>query len=114
LVNILRSFITDEHFWPDDKSLQDILRTMINTGEIPPKDLLKLWSQKEFDQHMPNNDMKEFIIKVLVHLDILVEPKRYSQKQQTNVQSYLVPCIVKRTLPVTDVYYLPMIVAVQL
>ena len=105
LVNILRSFITDEHFWPDDKSLQDILRTMINTGEIPPKDLLKLWSQKEFDQHMPNNDMKEFIIKVLVHLDILVEPKRYSQKQQTNVQSYLVPCIVKRTLPVTDVYY---------
>jgi hypothetical protein len=46
---------------------------MINTGEIAKKDLLKLWSQKEFDQHMPNNDLKEFIIQVLVHLDILVE-----------------------------------------
>jgi hypothetical protein len=44
------------------ESLQDILRAMINTGEIAKKDLLKLWSQKEFDQHMPNNDLKEFII----------------------------------------------------
>jgi hypothetical protein len=78
---------------------------MINTGEIAKKDLLKLWSQKEVDQHMPNNDLKEFIIQVLVHLDILVEPKRYSQEQKSNVQSYLVPCIVKRKLPVTDVYY---------
>jgi hypothetical protein len=34
MVNILRSFITDEHFWPDDESLRDILRAMINTGEI--------------------------------------------------------------------------------
>jgi H2-forming N5,N10-methylenetetrahydromethanopterin dehydrogenase-like enzyme len=41
LVNILRSFITDEHFWPNDKSLRDILHTMINTGEIAKKDLLK-------------------------------------------------------------------------
>jgi hypothetical protein len=61
---------------------------MINTGEIPQKYLLEVWSQKEFDQHMPNNDMKEFMIQVLVHLDILVEPKRYSQEQQSIVQSY--------------------------
>jgi hypothetical protein len=85
LVNILRSFITDEHFWPDDKSLRDFKRTMINAREIPQKDLLKIWSQTEFDQHMPNNDMKEFIIQVLVHLDILVEPKHYSQEQESKV-----------------------------
>jgi hypothetical protein len=80
LVNISRSFITDELFWPQGKSLRDILRAMINTGEIPQKDLLKLWSQKEFDQHMPNNELKEFIIQVLVHLDILVEPKHHNQE----------------------------------
>jgi hypothetical protein len=28
---------------------------------------------------MPNDDFKEFIIQVLVHLDILVEPRHYSQ-----------------------------------
>jgi hypothetical protein len=78
---------------------------MINTGEIAKKDLLKLWSQKEVDQHMPSNDLKEFIIQVLVHLDILVELKRYSQVQKYVAQSYLVPCIVKRKLPVTDLYY---------
>jgi hypothetical protein len=50
---------------------------MINTREIPQKDLLKIWSQTEFDQHMRNNDLKEFIIQVLVHLDILVEPKHF-------------------------------------
>jgi hypothetical protein len=71
---------------------------MINTGEIAKKDLLKLWSQEEFHQHMPNNEFKEFIIQVLVHLDIPVEPNRYSQEQKSIVQSYLVPCIVKRKL----------------
>ena len=105
LVNILRSFITDEHFWPDDESLRDILHTMINTGEIAKEDLLKLWSEKEVHQHMPNNEFKEFIMQVLVHLDILVEPKCYSQEQKYIAQSYLVPCIVKRKLPVTDLYY---------
>jgi hypothetical protein len=30
MVNILRSFITYEHFWPDDESLRDILRAMIS------------------------------------------------------------------------------------
>jgi hypothetical protein len=105
LVNILRSFITDVLFWPQDKSLRDILHTMINTGEIAKEDLLRLWSQEEFHQHMPNNEFKEFIIQVLVHLDILVEPKRYSQEQKFIAQSYLVPCIVKRKLPVTDLYY---------
>jgi hypothetical protein len=105
LVNILRSFITDEHFWPHDQSLRDILLTMINTGEITKQDLLKLWSQEEFHHHMPNNEFKEFMIQVLVHLDILVEPKHYSQNQKSIVQSYLVPCIVKCKLQVPDVDY---------
>jgi hypothetical protein len=58
---------------------------MINRREIPQKDLLKSWSQTESDQHMRNNDLKEFIIQVLVHLDILVEPKHYSQEQESKV-----------------------------
>ena len=44
----------------------------------------------------------ELIIQVMVHLDILVEVKHYSKEQEYKVQSYLVPCIVKRILPVTD------------
>jgi hypothetical protein len=47
---------------------------------------------------MPNGDFKEFIIQVLVHLDILVEPKHYRQEKESKAQSYLVPCIVKSRL----------------
>jgi hypothetical protein len=104
LVNILNSFITDELFWPKDKELRGILCTLSNTGKIAKQDLLKLWSQEKFHQHMPNDDFKEFIIQVLVHLDILVEPRHYRQEKESKVQSYLVPCIVKRRLPVTDFY----------
>ena len=95
LVHILRSFITDEYFWPKDKELKDILKTLMKTGQILKTNLFKLWLQEKFHKHMPNNYFKEFIIQVLVHLDILVEPKQYRPEQE----SYIVPCMVKCTLP---------------
>jgi hypothetical protein len=98
LVNILRSFITAECFWPKDEELKGILETLRETGEITKKNLLKLWSQEKFHQHMPNGDFKEFIIQILVHLDILGEPKHYEPEE-----SYLVPCMVIHGPPTTDV-----------
>ena len=95
LVHILRSFITDEHFWRKDKKLKYIFEPLMNTGQIPKAYLFKLWSQEKFHKHMPNDYFKEFIIQVLVHLDILVEPKQYRPEQE----SYIVPCMVKCTLP---------------
>jgi hypothetical protein len=94
LVHILRSFITAKDFWPEEMS--DILETLTKTGEITKNNLLKLWSQEDFEKHMPNDDRKKFIIQVLVHLDILVEPRNYKE------ESYLVPCMVTRQ-PKTDV-----------
>jgi hypothetical protein len=75
--------------WPKDEELKGILETLRETGEITNKNLLKLWSQEKFHQHMPNGDFKEFIIQILVHLDILGEPKHYEPEE-----SYLVPCMV--------------------
>jgi hypothetical protein len=98
LVDILRSFITDECFWPEDKHLKCILKTLRKTGEITKEDLLKLWSQEKFHQYMPNHDFKEFIIQVLVHLDILGEPRHYKPEEP-----YLVPCMVIHGPPTTDV-----------
>jgi hypothetical protein len=87
LVNILRSFITAECFWPEDKKLKGILETLTKTEKITKQNLLTLWSQEKFHQHMPNDDFKEFIIQVLVHLDILREQRHYKP------ESYLVPCM---------------------
>ncbi|XP_071178329.1 uncharacterized protein [Mytilus edulis] len=101
LVNILRSFITDEMFWPNDETLRSILRGMTETGKIHKTDLIKLWQQKQFVHHIPSDDYKEFIIQVLVHLDILVMPKRYSGQDETHVDYFLVPCTVKHKMPMS-------------
>jgi hypothetical protein len=103
LVHILRSFITAKPFWPKGEKLNKILSNLTDTGIITKQNLLELWSQKIFHQHMPNEYLKEFIIQVLVHLDILVEPKHYRQEQESNPQSYLVPCIVKHNPPKLDI-----------
>ncbi|XP_071177448.1 uncharacterized protein [Mytilus edulis] len=101
LVNILRSFITDEMFWPEDDTLRNIHRRMTDTGKIYKTDLLKLWKQKKFHSHIPDDDFKDFIIHVLVHLDVLVQPKRYSNKSDAHVDYFLVPCTVKRKMPMS-------------
>ena len=94
LVHILRSFITAKEFWPNE--MKDVFDTLTKTGKITQQNLLKLWSQEDFDRHMPNVYCKEFIIQVLVHLDILVEPRHYEKK------SYFVPCMVKRKPKTAD------------
>ncbi|XP_052075440.1 uncharacterized protein LOC127712877 [Mytilus californianus] len=101
LVNILRSFITDDIFWPEDDILRNILSRMTDTGKIYRRDLLKLWEQKTFNDHFPDDDFKTFVIQVLVHLDVLVIPKRYSVKSKTQVDYFLVPCTVKHRMPIS-------------
>ena len=92
LVNVLRSFITDEIFWPKKRKLRQIFCKLSQCGEISRKDLLKLWRQKPFDRLLPGDDVKEYIIYLFIHLDILVEPKR---KDCSTVNSFLVPSMVK-------------------
>ncbi|VDI03767.1 Hypothetical predicted protein [Mytilus galloprovincialis] len=100
LVNILRSFITDEQFWPTDKTLNNSLQKMTDTGKITKKDLLNLWKQEKFQNDIPNeDDYKEFIIQVLVHLDVLVLPKRcLAWKNDVHVDYFFVPCMVKNKM----------------
>ncbi|CAG2208638.1 unnamed protein product [Mytilus edulis] len=74
---------------------------MTETGKIHKTDLIKLWQQKQFVHHIPGDDYKEFIIQVLVHLDVLVLPKRYSGQDETHVDYFLVPCTVKHKMPMS-------------
>ncbi|XP_063438422.1 uncharacterized protein LOC134719342 [Mytilus trossulus] len=96
LVNILRSFVTDEKFWPADTNLRYILETMTKTGRIYKRDLLKIWKQPKFNQYMQEDGIKEFVLKLLVHLDILIVPKAF---KQSSTDVYLVPCMIKATRP---------------
>ncbi|CAG2189434.1 unnamed protein product [Mytilus edulis] len=95
LVNILRSFVTDEKFFPANPSLKAILQNMTDTGKIYKQDLLQLWQQDHFHQYMQDDSIKDFVIQLLIYLDILIIPK--ASKQISHV--YLVPCMIKAPRP---------------
>lgn len=101
LVNILRSFITDELFWPDNAELKEILQNLIHTGKIYKSNLWKIWEQADFNHYVPTDEIKAFVTTLLIHLDILIQPKVYSAA--SNDEMFLVPCIVK-TCPPTDFF----------
>ncbi|CAG2215249.1 unnamed protein product [Mytilus edulis] len=65
---------------------------------IKRQDLYKLWEQKNFKQILPTEDLRKFLIEVLIHLDILVEPKQYSGSDGST-DFFLVPCMIKEEAP---------------
>ncbi|CAC5397212.1 unnamed protein product [Mytilus coruscus] len=98
LVNILRSFVTDERFFPADQCLTSILQAMTMTGKIYKKDLLKIWQQEPVHRYMPDDTIKEFVVQLLIHLDILIIPK--GAKQNSSYPDvYIVPCTIKAIRP---------------
>ncbi|XP_071136777.1 uncharacterized protein [Mytilus edulis] len=98
LVNILRSFVTDEKFFPTKPNLRLILQTLSDTGRIYKTDLLKLWQQEHFHQYMPDQITREFVVQLLVHLDILIIPKA-GKETSLSTDVYLVPCMIKAIRP---------------
>ncbi|XP_076073079.1 uncharacterized protein LOC143044801 [Mytilus galloprovincialis] len=98
LVNILRSFVTDEKFFPVDQCLASILHTMTMTGKIYKKDLFMVWQQETVHQYMPDDTIKEFVIQLLIHLDVLIVPKGAKQNS-SNPDLFIVPCTIKATRP---------------
>lgn len=98
MVNILRAFITDKMFWPKQGSIRNILKTLSSSGVLKKFELFTLWSQQAFKDILTDIGSKEYMIRVLLHLDILVEPKRFTG-MDTAMDSFLVPCIVKEKIP---------------
>lgn len=98
MVNVLRSFVTDELFWPCDERMQRTFERLKVSGLIDKEDLYAIWSMEPFNRILPTDDYKDFIIKLLIHLDILVEPRTF-RGDKSRIDTYLVPCMVKKTAP---------------
>ncbi|XP_063437226.1 uncharacterized protein LOC134718554 [Mytilus trossulus] len=98
MVNILRAFITDIMFWPEKGPVRDILENLSSTGVLRKTDLFTLWAQPAFQDILTDVRTKEYIVQVLLHLDILVEPKRYTE-MNAPADVFLVPCMVKERIP---------------
>ncbi|XP_071143583.1 uncharacterized protein [Mytilus edulis] len=98
MVNILRAFITDRIFWPENGPIRDILENLSYTGVLTKTDLFTLWLQPAFKDILMNDRIQDYVVQVLLHLDILVEPKHYAGKDFA-ADLYLVPCIVTSKFP---------------
>ncbi|XP_052086079.1 uncharacterized protein LOC127723467 [Mytilus californianus] len=95
LVNILRSFITDEMFWLEAHKC--ILKRLKRSGKLRKSDLLKIWSDEKYEKDLPSIEFKDFVIQLLVHLDIIIKPVRDNQSDLDF--SFYVPCMVTATDP---------------
>ncbi|VDI13621.1 Hypothetical predicted protein, partial [Mytilus galloprovincialis] len=96
LVEVLRSIVTEKQFWPKGKKLQSIFQTMQKTGALSRGDIDVLWNQQTFE-HIPS--YKDFIIEVLVHLDILVAERKNTEDLSTSlheVSTFIVPSVITR------------------
>ena len=95
LVNILRSFITDEMFYPEDGDINKILKKICENGKISREQLHKVWAQEWVP--ITSTDVGDFIINLLVHLDILIVPRQYKVDDNLSCQKsneFLVPCVI--------------------
>lgn len=99
LVNALRSFVTDEMFFPAyDTEYYNILKNLQEDGMLKKNDLMKLWNQDEFQAIFKNQEFKDFLVKILLHLDVLVEPKLVNQEVNVPPEYYIIPCMIQTRL----------------
>ncbi|VDI76438.1 Hypothetical predicted protein [Mytilus galloprovincialis] len=85
LVDVLRSIVTDEQFWPDH--LKEILKALKESGKLLKKDLYEIWKQDCFREIWAHNT---YIVDMLVHLDIICRQK----DDEDGSDFFLVPCMI--------------------
>ncbi|CAC5412535.1 unnamed protein product [Mytilus coruscus] len=85
LVDVLRSIVTEEQFWP--QHLLQIFKALKDSGKLLKKDLYEIWEQECFQTILEH---KEYMVEMLVHLDIICR-----QKDDTNgIDNFLIPCMI--------------------
>ncbi|XP_052096542.1 uncharacterized protein LOC127731746 [Mytilus californianus] len=85
LVDVLRSIVTDEQFWP--AHLKEMLKALKESGKLLKQDLYEIWKQDCFREVWAHND---YIVDMLVHLDIICRQK----DDEAGSDFFLVPCMI--------------------
>ncbi|XP_052098003.1 uncharacterized protein LOC127732858 [Mytilus californianus] len=96
LVEVLRSIVTEKQFWPQGERFSLILRNLQESGMIERNDIYFLWRQKKFKHIL---QYKEFILRMLVHLDIMIAPRSSFEDASCSLQGvsrFLVPCMITK------------------
>ncbi|CAG2185479.1 unnamed protein product [Mytilus edulis] len=70
LIDVLRSIVTEEQFWPHN--LLQIFKALKESGKLLKKELYEIWKQECFQMILEH---KEYMVEMLVHLDIICRQK---------------------------------------
>ncbi|CAC5399856.1 unnamed protein product [Mytilus coruscus] len=92
LIEVLRSIVTEKQFLPKGEMYSKILKNLQETGMIERNDIYYLWQQDNFKHIL---SYKEYMIQILVHLDVLIAPKTSFENLNCSIQDishFLVPC----------------------
>jgi hypothetical protein len=106
LIEVLRSIVTQKLFWPKREALRKIFERLSTTGIINRSDLLGVWEQTDFMHICP---YKEYMINILVRLDIMIQPKSNlfdnegNPPPSTDDEYFLVPCMITER-PLTETF----------
>ncbi|XP_052075526.1 uncharacterized protein LOC127712984 [Mytilus californianus] len=74
LIDAFKSIITDKSFCKGEKLKEDLWNLMSQKGVISKFAIEELWRKRKYRMF---EKRKDYLLAVMTHLDILVEPKRY-------------------------------------
>ncbi|XP_076088718.1 uncharacterized protein LOC143059108 [Mytilus galloprovincialis] len=74
LIDAFKSIVTDRRFCEGDKDREELWDVMGKQGVVSKKVIQKIWKKKKYKKFYKD---KDYLLDVMTHLDILVEPKRY-------------------------------------
>ncbi|VDI00256.1 Hypothetical predicted protein [Mytilus galloprovincialis] len=79
LIDAFKSIVTDITFCEGDKRRGELWDVMSKTGVISKKVIREVWKKKKYLKFYRD---KEYLLDVMTHLDILVDPKRYDNDRK--------------------------------
>ncbi|XP_076088359.1 uncharacterized protein LOC143058799 [Mytilus galloprovincialis] len=74
LIDAFKSIVTDRRFCKGDRNREEIWDAMGMKGVVLKQAIHEVWKRKKYAKF---NKEKYYLLAVMTHLDILVEPKRY-------------------------------------
>ncbi|CAG2235214.1 unnamed protein product [Mytilus edulis] len=93
LIDAFKSIVTDRMFCEGDNDREELWDVMRKEGVVPKKVIQKIWKKKKYCEFNKN---QEYLLHVMTHLDILVEPKRYdSNNSRIPADFYYVASMVR-------------------
>ncbi|XP_063417563.1 uncharacterized protein LOC134700124 [Mytilus trossulus] len=74
LIDAFKSIVTDRRFCQGDKEREELWDVMGKKGVVSKPIIEQIWKKKKYKKFYKD---KDYLLDVMTHLDILVEPKRY-------------------------------------